>query len=129
MPITLKETEDTLYPTKDVRKRRYDPYHTYFVIRKDLQGATGCTVGILKDIKGKFYICYLDGYDVEEVELERVAKDIFLTTLTKKFDVIELDNDEYSTSNGRGCDFSKKMEMHFDIIRTLTNEVKMKAWR
>lgn len=125
MPKVLRLNEKpTIYPVKKVVEYSpFDPYHDYYLIRKDVT-YSGRNIGILKtvDSSPNLYIAWLDSCFMEAIK----AKDSFerqekFKELFKDFEVVELTSEEYCTSEGRGVDFEKGIKLRKEIIQELLN--------
>lgn len=120
MPYTLREQEKSEYPVRDVKVHTYDPYHTYFVMRKEGH-FLDCILGILKEIENDIYICWLDNSSTAVTKLQR--ENIF-SELLKDYEIIEIDNDEYHDHNG--ISFHKEVSIHLKTIEDLINFIHIK---
>ena len=127
MPKVLRQEEAaTLYPIKKIAKwMSFDPYHDYYVIRKEMRYA-GCNIGLLKSIDDKIsnlYIIWLDSVFTQTFEakdtIERQEK---FKLLLEDFEIIELENEEYSGSNN--VNYKEGIKLRAEILQKLVNIMK-----
>ena len=127
MPKVLRQEEAaTLYPIKKIVEwMPFDPYHDYYVIRKEIQYG-GNNVGLLKSIHDKtnnLHIIWLDSSFTQTLEadgnVERARK---FRRLLEDFEIIELENEEYSGNNS--TDYNKGIELRAEILQKLVNIMK-----
>lgn len=128
MAYTLRiDEEATMFPVRKISSRPYDPYHHYFLFRKE-QGMTAFRrIGLLRQIDNKFIICWIDDNDLEVIERVKDGDGFvpILKQLANDFEIIELDNDEYCYGEcGHSVDFNKGAEMMYDIIEQLIDRVR-----
>lgn len=124
MPKVLrKEEANTLYPIKKIVEwMPFDPYHDYYVIRKEIQYG-GNNIGLLKSFHDKtnnLYIIWLDSSFTQILEAEgNVERARKFRRLLEDFEIIELENEEYSGSNS--IDYNKGIKLRAEILQKLIN--------
>ena len=121
MPKVLRQEEaTTLYPIKKIVEwMPFDPYHDYYIIRKEFHSA-GSNAGLLKSIDNdsNLYIIWLDSVFTQTItakdNIERQEK---FKLLLEDFEIIELENEEYSGSNN--VDYNKGIKLRAEILQKL----------
>ena len=121
MPKVLREETSTLYPVKKIAKwMPFDPYHDYYVIRKEVHYA-GSNVGLLKSIDDKtdnLYIIWLDSVFTQTIKAkDNIERQEKFKLLLEDFEIIELENEEYSGSNN--VDYEKGIRLRAEILQKL----------
>ena len=126
MPKVLRQEEAaTLYPIKRIADwMPFDPYHDYYIIRKEIDIENN--VGLLKSIDDKtsnLYIIWLDSVFTQTIKakdsIERQEK---FRMLLEDFEIIELENEEYSGSNS--IDYKEGIKLRAEILQKLINIMK-----
>ena len=124
MPKVLRQEEaNTLYPIKKINEwMPFDPYHDYYVIRKEIQYG-GSNIGLLKSIDDKtnnLYIIWLDSSFTQILEAkDNVERQEKFKLLLEDFEIIELESEEYSGSNS--VDYNKGIKLRAEILQKLVN--------
>ena len=97
MPSIIRLNEEkTLYPIQKMLNRHYDPYHCYFLIRKE-KYEHGQNYGMIKDVSGFKFISWLDSHTATKIQEDSYdhVNSCLLHYLQKDFEIIEIDNEEY----------------------------------
>lgn len=124
MPQILRvEEETTLYPIRSMQHSHYDPYHDYYVIRKERNTFRGRNVGMLKRAdNGEMYIAWLDDNSMSKVEHDWSPVECVLHKLVTDFEIIEFDPDKDGCFVGHSRNFDKCAEIRKEIIERLLDE-------
>ena len=126
MPKVLRQEEaTTLYPIKKIADwMPFDPYHDYYVIRKEIDIENN--VGLLKSIDDKtsnLYIIWLDSVFTQTIKAkDNIERQEKFKILLEDFEIIELENEEYSGSNN--VDYNKGIKLRAEILQKLINIMK-----
>ena len=126
MPKVLRQEEaTTLYPIKRIADwMPFDPYHDYYVIRKEIDIENN--VGLLKSIDDKtsnLYIIWLDSVFTQTIKAkDNIERQEKFKILLEDFEIIELENEEYSGSNN--VDYNKGIKLRAEILQKLINIMK-----
>lgn len=129
MPKVLRQEEaTTLYPIKKIAEwMPFDPYHDYYVIRKEVHYA-GSNVGLLKNIADKtsnfnLYIIWLDSAFTQTIKAkDNIERQEKFKLLLEDFEIIELENEEYSGSNN--VNYNEGIKLRAEILQKLINVMK-----
>ena len=126
MPKVLRQEEAaTLYPIKKIADWiPFDPYHDYYVIRKEVHCA-GSNAGLLKstDNDDNLYIIWLDSAFTQTIKAkDNIERQEKFKLLLEDFEIIELENEEYSGSDN--VDYNKGIKLRAEILQKLINIMK-----
>lgn len=118
MPSILRLNEEkTLYPVRRMMNRHYDPYHCYFLIRKE-KFESGQNYGMLKDVSGFKFIAWLDSNSATKIQEDSYdhINSCVLHYLQEDFEIIEITNEEHPVF--------EKGDTIIDVLEKLIYEMK-----